>query len=60
MLADKSGYIVKFEIYIVNVNDMREQDLGGCVVKRLTEELAGKHHSVYIDNFLSIIFLRKI
>lgn len=57
MLADKSGYVVKFEVYTGKVSDMRELDLGGSVVKRLTEELVGKHHSVYIDNFFVNYFL---
>lgn len=57
VLADKSGYVIKFEIYTGKVSEGRQFDLGPSVVRRLTECLQEKHHSVYIDNYFVSVFL---
>ncbi|XP_046666851.1 piggyBac transposable element-derived protein 4-like [Homalodisca vitripennis] len=51
MLADKSGYIVEFEVYTGKVGEMTQHDLGPTVVKNLTQRFQGKHQTVYIDNY---------
>lgn len=57
VLADKSGYVVEFEIYTGKCGDIRQYDLGPTVVRRLTENLAGRNYNVYIDNYFVSYFL---
>lgn len=65
ILADKSGYCLKFDIYTgKSKTGIVEKDLGARVVKNLTNDLAGKNHTVYFDNFFAGIplmeYLKKV
>ena len=53
--ADSSGYVCKFEIYTGKKGNSPETNLGPRVVKDLTEELTGKNHQVYFDNFFTSV-----
>ena len=47
-----NGYICQFDIYTGKSRNNTEGGLGENVVKRLTWAITGKHHCVYMDNFL--------
>lgn len=54
MLCDQSGNNLKFEIYTGKSSDnVVETGLGAKIVLNLMNELAGKHHIVYMDNYFS-------
>ena len=53
VLADSwNGYFWKFHVYTGKPGDLIEKGLPAGVVKTLSEELKGKNHYVYYDNFL--------
>ncbi|CAH1989313.1 unnamed protein product [Acanthoscelides obtectus] len=54
ILANKSGYCQKFQIYTGKSND-EEKCLGARVVKNLLEGMEAKHHIVYFDNFFKSV-----
>ena len=61
-IADKCGYVYKFEIYTGKRKDSDCQlnadlGLGGNVVVSLTNSLHDKNHKVFFDNFFSNISL---
>ena len=47
-----NGYFQKFQVY-TGKEGSGEKHLGQRVVKNLTEELKGKHHHVFFDNFFT-------
>ena len=53
VLADKSGYAWKSEIYTGKKNDVVERKLGERVVTTLTQEIQNKDHRVYFDNYFT-------
>ncbi|XP_049764577.1 piggyBac transposable element-derived protein 4-like [Schistocerca cancellata] len=53
VLAEKSGYAWKLHIYIGKKDNAVEKKLGERVVKDLTENIKGKDHRVYFDNYFS-------
>lgn len=53
ILADKSGYCWKFEIYTGKKNNVVERQLGARVVTTLTNDLIGKNHRVFFDNYFT-------
>ncbi|XP_025195693.1 piggyBac transposable element-derived protein 4-like [Melanaphis sacchari] len=54
-LADKHGYLWNFDLYTGKRGDSVETNLGGRVVKDLTNPLQHKNHNVYIDNFFTSV-----
>ena len=48
-----SGYVSEIEVYTGKVPGEREYGLGGNVVRRLTRNITGHHHTVYCDNFFT-------
>jgi len=61
MLCDQSGYNLKFEIYTGKTdNNVIETGLGAKVVLNLMNELVGKNHIVYMDNYFSSYNLYEI
>nr|CAH7764664.1 unnamed protein product [Callosobruchus chinensis] len=57
--ADETGYVCQFQIYTGKVSDASEKNLGARVVKDLTQDLIGKGHHLYFDNFFNSIDLQK-
>ena len=58
MRADAlNGYVSAFEVYVGKKGDSVEHDLGGKVVKILTEELQNTYRHVYFDNYFSSVNL---
>ena len=56
MLADKSGYCVKFDLY-TGKTDKVTTNLGEKVVNYLTAELDGKNYHIYFDNYFTSVKL---
>ena len=54
-----NGYISEFECYTGKKGDTSEVGLGGSVVTRLTRDLVGKNHHIYMDSFFSSVSLYK-
>ena len=52
-----NGYISEFECYTGKKGDTTEVGLGRSVVTRLTRDLVGKNHHIYIDSFFSSVSL---
>ena len=46
-----NGYVSEFECYTGKKGDTSEVGLGGSVVTRLTRDLVGKNHHIYMDSF---------
>lgn len=59
MLCASTGYNLKFQIYTGKSNDGVERDLGARVVKTLVDDLAGKYHRVFFDNYFTSYYLLK-
>ncbi|KAL3225635.1 hypothetical protein MRX96_025673 [Rhipicephalus microplus] len=59
MLCASTGYNLKFQIYTGKSNDGVERDLGARVVKTLVDDLAGKYHRVFFDNYFASYYLLK-
>jgi hypothetical protein len=58
VLGDSSnGYFCDFQVYTGKVGDTAETGLGARVVKDLTNDLKGKYHHVFFDNFFSSVSL---
>lgn len=53
MLCDGNGYNLKFEIYTGKIANLVQKDLGASVILRLSEELVGKYHHLYFDNYFN-------
>ncbi|GBM01711.1 PiggyBac transposable element-derived protein 4 [Araneus ventricosus] len=53
MRCDQSGFVCQFEIYTGKVDQLVEKNLGARVVTNLSEQLYGKNHKVYMDNYFS-------
>lgn len=53
MLCDSNGYNLKFEIYIGKIANLVQKNLGASVILRLSEELVGKYHHLYFDNYFN-------
>jgi hypothetical protein len=51
------GYFCDFQVYTGKVGDTAETGLGARVVKDLTNDLKGKDHHVFFDNFFSSVRL---
>ncbi|XP_047103494.1 piggyBac transposable element-derived protein 4-like [Schistocerca piceifrons] len=60
VLADKSGYAWKVDIYTGKKDNAVEKKFGERVVKDLTENIKGKDHRVYFDNYFSSPDLRDL
>ncbi|XP_063924603.1 piggyBac transposable element-derived protein 4-like [Zophobas morio] len=54
MLADKTGYCLKFDLY-TGKTDSQEKSLSSRVIKQLTSHLQGKNHLLYFDNFFNSV-----
>lgn len=54
MLADKSGYCLRFDLY-TGKTDAQEKCLGTRVINYLTSHLRGKDHILYFDNFFNSV-----
>ncbi|XP_031338816.1 piggyBac transposable element-derived protein 4-like [Photinus pyralis] len=52
ILADKSGYCLKFDLYTGKTNS-QENCLGSRVIHQLTSHLRRKNHMLYFDNFFN-------
>lgn len=59
MMADNSGYCLKFDIYTGKTENKVTKDLGAKVVSSLVESLEGKEHKVYFDNYFTSVDLMK-
>lgn len=57
VLADKSGYCYKFQIYTGKTGDKTEKKLGETVVKTLCECLEYTNRKIFIDNYFTSIQL---
>lgn len=57
--ADETGYLCEFQIYVGKVGDTAEKDLGARVVRDLSNNLIGKGHHLYFDNYFNSIPLQK-
>lgn len=53
MRCDKSGFVRQFEIYTGKIDQLVEKNLGERVVKNLSEQLYGKNHKIFTDNYFS-------
>lgn len=54
VLADKSGYLYKFDIYTGKTDNVTvEKNLASKVVKNLLIGFEEKHHHVYFDNYFN-------
>ena len=53
----QNGYFSSFQVYTGKEGNTTEKGLGKRVVKDLTEDLKGKHHHVYFDNFFTSLDL---
>lgn len=53
VLADKTGYAWKFEIYTGKKGTTVEKQLGERVVSTLSENIQGKNHRIYFDNYFT-------
>ena len=51
-----NGYMCDFAVY-TGKEGVVEKDLGGKVVKKLVEPLAGDHYHIYFDNYFSSVKL---
>lgn len=60
VLADKSGYCYKFDIYTGKTGDSPEKGLGVKVVNRLCQGLENKGHKIFFDNYFSSVELMEI
>lgn len=56
MLADQSGYCIKFDIYTGKTKNT-EKGLAFGVVSHLTSNLKNKNHILYFDNFFNSVQL---
>ena len=52
-----NGYICQFECYTGRKGGTTEVGLGGAVVTRLTRDLVGKQHHIFMDSFFSSVSL---
>lgn len=59
MRCDQSGFVCQFEIYTGKVDQLVERNLGERVVKNLCENLYGRNHKVFMDNYFSSYNLYK-
>ena len=50
-----NSYICQFECYTGRKGDTTEVGLGGSVVTRLTRDLVGKNHHIFMDSFFSSV-----
>lgn len=57
ILADKSGYVHKFDIYTGKKDGSVEKQLGERVVKGLVQDIENKNHKIYFDNFFTSVGL---
>lgn len=53
-----TGYCLDFDIYTGKVGDRVETDLGGKIYRKFCEDLEGKNHRVYFDNYFNSYFLQ--
>ena len=49
----RNGFFCDFEVYVGKSDDRREHGLGGSVVMKLSETIAGKNHHIYCDNYFT-------
>jgi hypothetical protein len=59
MLACKSAYELKFEVYTGKKGDAVQKNLGESVVKSMMEGLEGANHKVFFDNYFTTYELLK-
>lgn len=58
ILADKSGYYLKFDIYTGKASTgIVEKNLGARVVNSVTNDLEGKNYLLYFDNYFNSVDL---
>ena len=49
----KNGYVCQMDFYTGKLDNTVEIGLGANVVSKLTKDLVGRHHCIYMDNFFS-------
>lgn len=59
MRCDQSGFVCQFEIYSGKVDQLVEKNLGARVVQNLSEQLYGRNHRIFMDNYFSSYDLYK-
>ena len=59
MLACKSAYVLKFEVYTGKKGDAVQKNLGESVVKSMMEGLEGVNHKVFFNNYFTTYVLLK-
>nr|XP_012151413.1 PREDICTED: piggyBac transposable element-derived protein 4-like [Megachile rotundata] len=53
LLADKSGYCYRFDVYTGKVGNQVTTNLGEKVVNTITSDLVEKEHKIYFDNYFT-------
>lgn len=53
VLADKNGYFLNGDIYTGKSEEGVTKDLGGSVVRKLTNDLQGGAHKIFFDNYFT-------
>lgn len=59
MLCASTGYNLKFEIYSGRSESGVQKELGAQVVKKLCQDISGRHHRVFFDNYFTSYGLLK-
>jgi hypothetical protein len=59
MLACKSAYVLKFEVYTGKKGEKKKKNLGESVVKSMMEVLEGANHKVLFDSYFTTYELLK-
>ncbi|CAK9809214.1 PiggyBac transposable element-derived protein 4, partial [Anthophora quadrimaculata] len=57
LLADKSGYCYRFDVYTGKVGNQITKNLGEKVVNTITSNLVGKEHKIYFANYFTSVNL---
>ncbi|XP_050465086.1 piggyBac transposable element-derived protein 4-like [Cataglyphis hispanica] len=60
VLADKSGYCYRFDVYTGKVGNQVTKNLGEKIVNTLTSDLVENEHRVYFDNYFTSVNLLEI
>ena len=54
--GSRTGYFCEYDVYTGKLNDgIREFRIGGSVVMKLTENIVGKYHQIFTDNFFTSV-----
>lgn len=55
VLADQSGYMWRFQIYVGKTKNTSEKGLAARVVKELTSGIENKYYRLYFDNYFTSV-----